>query len=68
MSVEVKAHPMDGEAMVITFNKHAIREIKNGKTVSMELLNGHSKLKFSFMRDNTFIENQRKIKKQEKTT
>lgn len=68
MTIKVQAHPMDGNAMVITFNKHAIRAIHSGKSVSLELITGDKKMKFDFMRDNTHIENQRKKQKQEKTT
>ncbi len=52
--IKAKAHPISADVMMITLNKHAIRDIKNGGVVSLELVAGDRKTKFSFMRDSAW--------------
>ncbi len=42
------------EGLVVIFNKHSLRAIKDGQTVEMDLVTGNSKMHVMFMRDNTY--------------
>lgn len=52
------------EGMIVVFNKHALRQMKDGGSVDVMLANGDRKMRMMFMRDTTHATLLKKQQKQ----
>ena len=65
MAAEINIHPFNDTA-IITLNKRALAEIRDGKEFTGTLISGNNRLGIYVMRDTTFKEKMEKFKKEKK--
>jgi small nuclear ribonucleoprotein (snRNP)-like protein len=62
MASEINIHPF-GNTAIVTLNKRALAEIRDGREFSGTLVSGDSRLEIYIMRDTVYAEKRRKYAK-----
>ena len=65
MASEIAIHPF-GDTAIVTLNKRALAEIRDGREFTGTLVSGDNRLEIYIMRDTTYEDKKRRFEKKKK--